>query len=132
MPSFTLLMQGHLVYIMQMISFTQITTTILNKLTPTYNKSAYNITSRYKKKSSQSEGSASSDPNGHSGDVVSRLSAHAPCHNQQTLPCISLPQHLPSCLLLEDSGYACSSLKEPSWLLQCSSSPPTRGILGSD
>ena len=130
MPSFILLMQGHLVYIMQMMSFTQITTTILNKLTPTYNSIHYDI--MYKNKSSQSEGSASSDLNGHSGDVVSRLSAHAPCHNQQTLPCISLPQHLPSCLLLEDSGYACSSLKEPSWLLQCSSSPPARGLLGSD
>lgn len=25
-------------------------------------------------------------------------------NSQQTLPCIRLPQHLPSCLLLEDSG----------------------------
>ena len=94
----------HLVYTMQMRSFTQMTTTILNKLTPTYNKSstAYTMTSCTKNKSFQSEGSASSA--------------------QQTLACISLPQHLPSCLLLQDSAGACRNYWESSWLLQCSSS----------
>ncbi len=38
MPRFILLVQGHFVYIMQITSFTQIT--IVNKLTPIYNKSA--------------------------------------------------------------------------------------------
>ena len=59
----------------------------------------------YNKQSPRSleEIQASSDSNSHSGDVVNWLLAHAPCQNRQTLPCISLPQHLPSCLLLEDS-----------------------------
>ena len=92
MPRFALLMQGHLVYIIQMMSFTQNT---LNKLTPTYDCSAYTMTLMML--------SASSDPNGHSGDIVNRLSAYCPCHDQQILPCISLPQHLPQMLWQADT-----------------------------
>jgi len=112
-------MQGHLVYIVQIMSFTQIA--IVNKLKSTYNKSAaYTVTS-YTKTSPVSQKEAPQVIQRVTLDHLRRaccqavdicimcahvnsLSARAPCHDQQRLARISLTDHLPACLLLEDSG----------------------------
>ncbi len=126
MPQFILLMQSHLVYIVQIMSFTQIA--IVNKLKSTYNKSAaYTVTS-YTKTSPVSQKEApqviqrvtlktstalllmTKRACCQAVDIcimcahVNSLSTRAPCHDQQRLARISLPYHLPACLLLEDSG----------------------------
>ena len=83
--------------------YIQITTMTVKKLTPKFNMSRYTFTYCTK---------------------TSPLSL-------QTLPGISLPQHMSSCLVLEDSACACTSLMGSSWLPQAASSSPARALLGS-